>query len=133
MDALTEMAKMFKERENDPYMGPQTGTVVTPPPGIQVRLGDKIILDKDHLIIAAHVLADYQRDVKMSSVTGKTTLIKPPPPQLPVTYSETFGIESTELEGTMKYTDTLQPGDEVILLPTTDRQVYFLIDKAVRL
>lgn len=131
MDSIVELASMFKERDNKPYMGPQVGVVISPPPGLKVRLGDTIILDKDHLIIAAQVMPQYEREVNFSG-RGKVTLVKPPPPE-PVVTSDTWGMESTSLEGSLKFTDTLQEGEEVILIPSTDIQTYFLIDKAVRL
>lgn len=57
MDGIAELAKLFKERENKQYGGPQLGKVVTVPPDIKISLGDKIILTKKHLIIADHVVA----------------------------------------------------------------------------
>lgn len=145
MDGIAKLASLLKDRDNQPYLGPQVGVVVEPPPNLRISLGDKIILDKDNLIIAAHVLADYQRELEITGgiditgVTGKTTLIQPPPPEEPAVVSETWGMQSTSLEGQekitgkMKYTDTLKPGDEVILIPSTDEQRYFVVDKAVRL
>jgi len=145
VDGIAKLASLLKDRDNQPYLGPQIGVVVAPPPDIRVSLGDKIILDKDNLIIAAHVLADYQRELEITGeiditgAAGKTTLIQPPPPEEPVVVSETWGMQSTSLEGqekitgAMKYTDTLKAGDEVILIPSTDEQRYFVIDKVVRL
>lgn len=131
MDSIVEMAKLFKERENQPYMGPQIGTVISPPPELKVRLGDKIILDKKRLVIAAHVLASYRRAIQVqdaSSFSGNTASA------LEGTgYEHTHTYESLGFAGQMSYTDTLQEGDEVILMPSTDIQTYFLVDKAVKL
>ena len=141
---INQLAQLFKERENKIYLGPQIGKVLTPPPGIKISLGDKIILDKERLIIASHVLNEYEReveingDIEISGGIGLTTLVQPPPPETPTT-SQTWGMTSTSLNGQetitgkMKYTDTLKPGDEVILIPSNDNQIYFLIDKVVRL
>jgi hypothetical protein len=53
---INELAKLFKERDNKPYMGPVTGIVLSPPPSINVQIGDKIILDNDHLVLASLVM-----------------------------------------------------------------------------
>lgn len=85
MDGISELAMLFRERDNKEYMGPLVGTVVSPLPNIKIRIVEKILLTGRHLIIASKL---------------------------------------TEME--------LQPGDEVILIPTTGSQRYYAIDKAVR-
>ncbi|QZY55093.1 DUF2577 domain-containing protein [Crassaminicella profunda] len=138
MDGISELAKLFKERDNQPYLGPQTGIVLSPPPNIQVVLGDKIILTKEHLIIAAHVLKDYQREIEVTGNIqtkgegGSITLKKGSSSTTYEVDGGRVGAQTTST-GTMKYTDTLKKGDVVILIPSTDEQTYFLIDKAVRL
>ncbi|ABR48582.1 hypothetical protein Amet_2428 [Alkaliphilus metalliredigens QYMF] len=129
MNGIKELAEMFKERENKAYMGPQIGKVITPPPNIKVSLGDKIILEKNRLIIAAHVLSGYTRQFQGQS-NGTITTKTPPSP---VSYSEYTVLEDLNHAGEIVYTDTLKTGDEVILLPSTDEQKYIIIDKAVRL
>lgn len=84
MDGITELAKMFKDRNNPNILGVQIGVVVSPLPNLIIRLGEQILLDNEELILAYSL----------------GTLIK---------------------------------DDEVILLPTTDNQTFFVLDKAVRL
>ena len=130
MDGAARLAKMFKERDNIPYMGPQIGVVISPPPEIKIGLGDKIILSKDHLIIAAHVLAGYQRDIEIpvtSDLTGNTANAL-----VGTSTEHNHAYENLGIAGQMLYMDTLKAGDEVILVPSTDAQIYFLVDKAVR-
>lgn len=129
MDGIAEMAQMFKERENIPYFGPQTGIVLSPPPNIQVALGDKIILSKDRLVIAEHLLSGYKREFQ--STSSGTIITKTPPS--PVTYDTHTVMEALDHDGEMTFTDTLKTGDEVILIPSTNEQIYYLIGKAVRL
>jgi hypothetical protein len=102
---IHELAKLFKERDNKSYMGPVTGKVLSPPPAMKVQLGDKIILDNDHLVVAAHVIAGYKRNSNLVELN-----------------------ESTHIE----FLDTVVKGDEVILIPSADEQTYYLIDKVVR-
>ncbi|WP_165916261.1 DUF2577 domain-containing protein [Marinisporobacter balticus] len=138
MDGISELAKMFRERDNKNYLGPQTGIVISPPPNIQVTLGKKIVLTKEHLIIADHVLKDYQRELEIKGnmqTSGEGGSITLKTSSTPTIYTVVTGNVSanTTIIGSMKYTDTLKTGDEVILVPATDEQTYFLIDKAVRL
>lgn len=113
--SVVELAQLFKERDNKTPIGTVVGTVVSPPPTIQVSVGDKIILDSGDLIIAARVLEGYERMVSIDDV------------------STTSSSAITKIEGTMTYKDTLKTGDEVILIPSADGQTYFLTDRAVRL
>lgn len=116
MNSINELAKMFKERENETYLGPITGSVVSVPPNIKVSCFDgKVILDKTNIVIASQVLSNYQRKLKISDVSTTAT------------------SDITEIIGELNFTDTLKTGDEVILVPSPDLQTYFLIDKAVRL
>lgn len=113
--SMVELAKLFHERNNKSYMGPVIGKVISALPSMKVSIGDKIILYNDDLIIAAHVLPDYEREITVDEAT--TTATSP----------------ITKIDGKLIYKDTLKAGDEVILIPTTDIQKYYLIDKAVRL
>lgn len=144
MDAISELAMLFKERENTSYMGPQMGTVISPPPDIKVGLGDKIILDKEDLILAAHVLAGYEREIEGNHITGSVFSSRggkmdfhltgnPPSQNYTITNFSLLASTTEKSEGTLKYTDTLKAGDKVILIPSSDNQKYYLIDKAVKL
>jgi Protein of unknown function (DUF2577). len=116
---------MFKERDNVPYLGPQVGTVVSASP-LKVSLGDIIVLDANHLLVAAHVLNDYEREIEIpetSTLSGSTSTNE----------SHNHSYQSLGMTGQIKFTDTLQAGDKVILVPAADEQRYFLIDKVVSL
>lgn len=136
MDGITELAKMFKERDNKPYLGPQIGEVIDPPPNIKVKLGDKIILTKDNLVIAAKALNDYTRQI---SISGDISFADSNCGSTGISSSHSHTIETINIDtqynanGTLLYTDTLKKGDKVILIPSTNEQLYFLIDKAVSL
>lgn len=84
-DGLTELAKLFKER--DAKTGPSitTGIVEALPPEPVIRLTPQIALDKTVLIFASTLLSA-----------------------------------------------ALEIGDEVIIIPVADGQMYYAIDKAVR-
>jgi hypothetical protein len=115
MNGINELAKMFKDRNNKPYLGPITGTIISAPPEIKISCFDgAVILTKSKVIIAASVLEGYERKISISGASAAPSPV-------------------STMDGTLTFTDTLKPGDEVILVPTTDEQTYFLMDKAVRL
>lgn len=108
MDGVSELAKMFKDRDPIKYMGPVVGTVLSPPPEIKIQADKDIILDKSHLVIGASILKDYQREYTTSSDRSSWSDMR-----------------------YVRLVDTLKEGDEVILIPSQDEQTYFLVDKAV--
>lgn len=111
MDAFTEMAKLFKERENPRSFSVEVGKVISPLPNIQISLGGegKIILTKENLLFASQVLNEYKREFNVQYESGGTA------------------------KGNITFIDTLKGGDEVILIPTANKQNYYLMDKVVRL
>ncbi|MBM7631094.1 hypothetical protein JOD17_000185 [Geomicrobium sediminis] len=58
-DALTEFAKLFKDRDHKPVKMPTTGFVKSVPPNPKIRLTDNIILDKSHLIFCNRTALSY--------------------------------------------------------------------------
>lgn len=125
MDGATRLAKMFKDRENRTYLGPQIGVVISPPPEVQIGLGEKIMLTKEQLVFAALLLAGYQRETEISQTSNLSGSTAPADG-----HAHTY--QSLGMVGTIKLTDTLKAGDEVILIPSADEQLYFVVDKAVR-
>jgi hypothetical protein len=143
MDGVSELAKMFKEREPIRYRGPIVGTVLSPPPEIKIQIDKNIILDKGHLVICGSILDGYERtyevqgNVKFNdSNCGNTNSVNDGGYQAS---GHSHTIESVNIntqytaDGQIKTTDTLKEGDKVILIPSQDEQTYFLIDWAVRL
>lgn len=128
---LQELAGLFKERENKPYSGPVIGTVLSPPPELTVQLPSGLVLDKDDLIIAAHVLAGYSRQHTMTFSGSGTTTLKDPETLVPKSWI--VSAVSTNVTDDQVTTDTIAKGDWVILIPTGDGQTFALIDKAVML
>lgn len=127
-DGLTEFAKLLKERENHIPQSITTGIVITPPPEVTIRLNDVVILNKENLIFSAHMLAGYKRDLHLvfnDENCGQTNVVS--------MHSHTVQTLNVDTEDAHITTlDTIVEGEEVILMPTTDDQLYFVIDKAVR-
>ncbi|WP_105614366.1 DUF2577 domain-containing protein [Vallitalea okinawensis] len=104
MDGIVELAKLFKERENEPFMGVQIGSVLSTEP-IKVSLGDKILLGANHIMVCQHVL-EYKRDFSSS-------------------------VDDVDNEGEITLKKLLSVGDRVALIPTSDQQSFVLVDKVV--
>lgn len=117
MDSITTLAKMFRDNENPKPVSMSTGIVISPPPNAQIRLNDTVILGNNQLVFAAHVLEDYEREIELEG-------------DIRITDSTFQTFEAKEVKSKTK--DTLTEGDEVILLPTADEQLYFVVGKAVR-
>lgn len=117
MDSITTLAKLLKQNENPKPVSMSTGIVISPPPNAQIRLNDTVILGNNRLVFAAHVLEDYEREIELEG-------------DIRFTDSPFQRFEAKEVKSTTK--DTLKEGDEVILLPTADEQLYFVVGKAVR-
>lgn len=117
MDSITTLAKMLKQNENPKPVSMSTGIVISSPPNAQIRLNDTVILTNSQLVFAAHVLEDYEREIELEG-------------DIRITASPFQTFEAREVKSKTK--DTLKEGDEVILLPTADEQLYFVVGKAVR-
>lgn len=133
-DGIRELARMLSERDNKEYSGPVIGTVLSPPPALTVQHPSGIVLDKDDLVIAAHVLANT-RIVTLVHQEGTVRQL-----------GNGTGIDLTDTDDNQapwtsfqynnilcEFVDALALGDEVILVPTGDNQTFTLWDKAVRL
>ncbi len=134
---MEKLAKLFNDRTNPFHIYVCTGTVISVSP-LQVQFGDSIILTKDHLIVAAHLLAGYKRQIEIDdaqlsdivSSSGTTTLTGSGGSN---TYTindmDVTNATSTKITATMTYTDTLVEGDNVILIPDGDHKAWYLVGK----
>lgn len=124
-DMLTIMREQGA-RDNPPTI--QVATVVSPPPGIAIVLGE-LQVDKDNILIADYLLPNYQRKITIpeTSATGSVNTNTPPPPEPHVHNITKVGIPS----GDIKLTDTLKIGDKVAVMSTADRQTYIILAKVV--
>ncbi|UPW82721.1 DUF2577 domain-containing protein [Lysinibacillus sp. Ag94] len=117
MDALTVLAKMFDDNKNPKPISMSTGTIISPPPNVQIQLNDVVILRNHQLVFAANVLEDYEREAELEG-------------DIRFTDSTFQTFEAKDVKARTK--DTLKEGDEVILMPTADENLYYVLAKAVR-
>lgn len=104
-------------------MGTQVGIVVTPPPGLTVRMNN-ILLDAKDLYISRYLLPNYTRHV-----VGETSY-KGGGSGMPAYESHNHPIDNDET-----WTDTLQPGTLVAVIPGggQENQLYIIADSLVKL
>ncbi|WP_240951473.1 DUF2577 domain-containing protein [Caldanaerobacter subterraneus] len=114
-------------REQGAYHNPppiQIGEVISPPPNIKIRVGD-LQLDRDDVLIADYLLADYARQIELKNVTLQSTLS--------TVAEHTHTIDSFQInQANLKLKDTLKTGDLVALLATADRQTFIVLCKVVK-
>lgn len=101
MDAVTELAKLFRERENPSMQGICIGKVLAPMPALKIAVNG-FILGKSNLVVAKHLVATYNSDIQSVGDHGQ--------------HSHSYG-------------DFLKNGDRVIVIPNIDDSMYFVIDK----
>ena len=120
-ESIVELASVIKGVTNQVprFEGFVIGRVVSPPDDLRVSIDEAIILDKTNLIVAAHVLNDYEREFEI--VEGDEISINNSP------------VSTFTAKGKLKWTNRLLTGDLVILIPSENQQMYILIDKAVEL
>ncbi len=144
-DAYLRLAKLFKQRENPVLLGPVIGTVITAPPELEVYVNKKIQLRKHQIIIGEEKVKNYQREFLSEGEVGE---LKIELSQFSITSSDKdsggdshgtvsgtgslAGKGTFKKTGTIKWTDELVEGDEVILVPMQNNNLYFLLDKATR-
>ncbi len=101
MDSITELAKLFKERNNPSIQGICVGKVLTAPPELKITVSG-FILDKSRLVVAQHLLKTY------------------------ISSSETVADHG---QHTHTVADVLCCNDKVIVIPSRDDSIYFVMDK----
>lgn len=139
--AIIELASIIKNTtKNVPmFEGFILGKVIAPPPAIKVSIDEAIILDKSHLVIAAHVLKDYEREfeiegeLQFTDENCGTTSVAGEHPHSHSIQSLNVDSQTLKAKGKLKWTDTFKKDDLVILVPAGNGQMYILIDKAVEL
>ncbi len=143
-----ELAKMMKERENPKMIGPVLGVVESAPPGLAVRINEKILVKAHKILVAREKMKGYKRQFHFkggfstlnitfnSTFTEDTPICELPPlPHTPAMHKHeiingTSSDTTFEGIGEIDWTDELVVGDKVIMIPMNDNSLFFLLDKA---
>lgn len=74
MSSITELAQLFKDRENGSAYSPVFGTIIELP-DIKIRLSEKVILTAGHI---KSIFDLYEQDIEGRYIhNGKTVLLLP--------------------------------------------------------
>lgn len=130
IDGITELAAMLQGNKPQPTPSITTGVVVSPPPNAKIRFNEVIVLDNSHLIFSAAMLGGYKRQFKFSDKDCGTTNSVNDGGQGASSHSHKITTLNVDTEVT--FTNTVEVGDEVILMPVNDGQQFYVLDKAVR-
>ena len=142
----TEMLGLIQEhgaKYNPPSI--RLAEVLAPPPELIIKLGD-IQVDKNNILIADYLLADYKRayfangglvfkDDKLGGETAQNACQHPHPHKMKSIEVDThdYHIEGRVSEGSgLWFKDTLVKGDMLAVMPTYDMQLYIILARLVR-
>lgn len=126
---MTVLAEMFKERDPKAQQTMTTGFVLSSPPNPRIKLNDGNVLYKENLVFASSLLDGYSRRMKfLDNDWGLTTTVSDGG-QGASAHNHLVNLANKDTP--IKWTDTLVKDDEVILMPVS-RNLYFVLDKAVR-
>lgn len=130
-DKITELAMLFKQRDNPHNHEPCTAIVVQANPLI-LKVEDTIFLSGEYNNVcwSKSILAGYKRSFVINSISGVTG-----------TRSGGGGDASfaghdhdykAPVTGTIEWTDSPQIGDEYIVIPISNGSMWYVFDKVVR-
>ena len=114
VDKITELAQLFKARDNPSLYEITTATVVSISP-VVFKISDKIFLSKEYnnLILSASMFKST-RKIKIENIVSSPII--------------------TSIEGELNYTeDTFKENDEILVIPIGNGEMWYAIDKVRRL
>jgi hypothetical protein len=134
------LAKTLKEKFANPdWNGPFLGTVVSAPPDLKVQIDEKIILNKDKIIVAWEKVKGYTRQFKengnikieIEEININDGTNKDSGGNIHNKIIATGKLKGTyEADGSNEWTDELKEGDKVILNEFKNQKKFYLVDKA---
>ncbi|WMM23666.1 DUF2577 family protein [Tissierella sp. MB52-C2] len=115
---------MFKERENKINIGPCVGKVVGVEPLKVSILDGQVILQEGHLYICQSLAKrEYKLELNADGDIGDIAITSKPSNPLIA-----FNINEKEKTKLTLYFE-LKQGDEVLIIPAENQQVFFIVDK----
>lgn len=144
--AINDLAWLLVTRNNKNWMGAITGEVVKAPPNLEVKIDPKITLKTKNIVISEEKISTYTREFKswgnvdeivingeIETTSSNTEGGLGPHKHQHGTISGTLKGKGTfKLSGTNEWTDDLKVGDMVLLVPTNEHEIFYLVDKVVR-
>ena len=144
--AINDLAWLLVTRNNKNWMGAITGEVVKAPPNLEVKIDPKITLKTKNIVISEEKISTYTREFKSWGnvdeivINGEIETTSSNTEGGPGPHKHQHGIISGtlkgkgtfKLSGTNEWTDDLKVGDMVLLVPTNEHEIFYLVDKVVR-
>lgn len=144
--AINDLALIIVQRNNKKWLGTITGEVVKAPPNLEVKIDSKVIIKTRKIIISEEKISTYRREFKswgtvdefILNGTMKTTSSNietgpgPHSHKHGTILGKIEGKGTFKISGTNEWVDDLKVGDMVLLLPTNEHELFYLIDKVVR-
>lgn len=118
------LAQMFKDRDNKSNIGPCIGKVVSEGPLKISILDGQVILQDSQLYVCQGLLAkEYKLELEAGDDIGDIAITsKPSNPLILININDK---DKTKL--TLHF--ELKQGDEVLIIPAENEQVFFIVDK----
>lgn len=138
--AYTNLAQILNEKFKNPdWNGPFLGVVISAPPDLKVQIDEKIILNKDKIIVAWEKVKGYNRlfeeegsieiAIDEINITDNSNQDKSGNIHGTIIASGTLN-GNYNAQGKNTWTDELKVGDEVILNEFKNQKKFYLVDKA---
>lgn len=104
--------------------GIQLAEVIAPPPNLLIKVGD-LQVDKKNILIADYLIPGYNRQYSQGG-SGTISTKDSGGTSSPYTV-----LESINATGKVTLTDTLQKGNVLAVIPTSDEQTYIILARVV--
>lgn len=136
-ELLGDITAIFKARDNPDWVGAVTGEVMAPPPAIEVKLFNDIVVKANKIIICEEKKAGYLREFALTGEITEYSFQNTTNTEVASNHSHPIkslaGKGTFSAEGEIRWTDELKKGDKVLMLPTNGHELYYLIDKVVKM
>jgi len=136
MGYAVELAGELKKRNNIPKIGVQMGDVLSVAPLKIGIMNNETIIDETICYLCSNVVENYKRkateEIKEYIVTMATTDTNENGSVTPLDVDTTMAVETkSDYDTVITFKDILHVGDKVLLVPTEDDQIYFIVDRVV--
>lgn len=130
-DKITELASIFKERDNPSPFQAGTGIVVKENP-LTLKVEESIFLSGEfnNVIWSKSILAGYKRDFLINPVYGVTGMRSGGGGD--AEFASHDHDYKADITGSIMWTDNPKIGDEYIVIPIHNGNMWYVFDKVVR-
>jgi len=130
-DKLTQFASLFKDRDNPSPFQPGTAFVVKESP-LVLKMENNVFLSAEYnnVVWSKSILAGYKRDFLISPIYGDTETAAGGSGY--AQYESHAHAYKAPMTGTIMWTDSPKVGDEYIVIPIANGNMWYVIEKVVR-